>query len=177
MHLASLEAALPSAHLQPLSHELELLRKQLTRLFADYDAVAKRIRSLPSLPSNSQGVKTQPSVVSAQERVQQAVWARAVNFMQMHVGLLQRIPKPPTHQSSKSGSQSQVVENEKTAMDEDATTAHTLQPLLEQEALLESFIQEAKAQRKFEDVKSLKINLAEIRGEIDNMVAASNLTG
>lgn len=80
-------------------------------------------------------------------------------------------------------------------MDEDAATAHTLQPLLEQEALLEyvytphvpmwlsrltfgrSFIQEAKAQRKFEDVKSLKINLAEIRGEIDNMVAASNLTG
>jgi len=134
---------------------------------------AKRIRTLPSLPSNSQGLKTQPSVVSAQERVQQAVWARALNFMQMHVGLLQRIPKL----SSKSTSQSQVAENEKTVIDEDAATARTLQPLLEQEALLESFIQEAKAQRKFEDVKSLKINLAEIRGEIDNMVAASNLNG
>lgn len=38
-----------------------------------------------------------------------------------------------------------------------------------------SFIQEANAQRKFEDVKSLKVNLAEIRGEIEKIVAASNL--
>jgi rabenosyn-5 len=41
-----------------------------------------------------------------------------------------------------------------------------LQPLLEQEALLESFVEEAKAQRKFEDVKTLRANLKEIRAEI-----------
>ena len=46
-----------------------------------------------------------------------------------------------------------------------------LQPLLEQEALLESFIDEAKAHRKFEDVKTLKANLNEIRSEIDRIVA------
>jgi len=60
-------------------------------------------------------------------------------------------------------------------VDDDAAIAHSLQPLLEQEALLESFIQEANARRKFEDAKSLKENLAEIRGEIDKMVTASNL--
>jgi hypothetical protein len=48
-----------------------------------------------------------------------------------------------------------------------------LQPLLEQEALLESFIEEAKAHRKFEDAKTLKANLAEIRNEIDRMVTNS----
>jgi hypothetical protein len=88
-HLASLEAALPSARLQPLGHELRLLREQLTGLFSDYDAVAKRIRTLPCVPLSSQGMKVHLDVVSAQERVQQAVWARALNFMQMHVGLLQ----------------------------------------------------------------------------------------
>lgn len=45
-----------------------------------------------------------------------------------------------------------------------------LQPLLEQEALIESFVEEAKAQRKFEDAKTLKANLAEIRGEIERVV-------
>lgn len=42
---------------------------------------------------------------------------------------------------------------------------------MEQEALLESFIEEAKAHRKFEDVKTLRGNLAEIRAEIDKIVA------
>lgn len=50
--------------------------------------------------------------------------------------------------------------------DPDANLALRLQPLLEQEALLESFVEEAKAHRKFEDVKTLKVNLAEIRQEI-----------
>lgn len=55
-------------------------------------------------------------------------------------------------------------------IDPDSQMAHALQPLLEQEALLESFVEEAKAQRKFEDAKTLRINLAEIRAEIERMV-------
>lgn len=43
--------------------------------------------------------------------------------------------------------------------------------MLEQEALLETFVDEATAQRKFEDVKSLKVNLAEIRMEIEKILA------
>ena len=45
-----------------------------------------------------------------------------------------------------------------------------LQPLLEQEALLESFVEEAKTHRKFEDVKTLKRSLREIRAEIDRVI-------
>lgn len=52
----------------------------------------------------------------------------------------------------------------------DSALAHTLQPLLEQESLLESFVEEAQAQRKFEDVKTLKVNLAEIRHEIERVL-------
>ena len=43
--------------------------------------------------------------------------------------------------------------------------------MLEQEALLETFVEEAKAHRKFEDVKTLKSNLREIRAEIERIIA------
>ena len=42
--------------------------------------------------------------------------------------------------------------------------------MLEQEALLEGFIQEATAARKFEDAKTLMRNLGEIRSEIERVV-------
>ena len=48
----------------------------------------------------------------------------------------------------------------------DLELAQKLQPLLEQEALLETFIEEAESHRKFEDVKTLKLNLNEIKAEI-----------
>ena len=46
-----------------------------------------------------------------------------------------------------------------------------LQPLLEQEALLETFVEEATTHRKFEDVRTLKRNLREIRAEIERILA------
>lgn len=58
-------------------------------------------------------------------------------------------------------------------VDPDSQLAQVLQPLLEQEALLESFVEEAKAHRKFEDVQTLKANLVEIRVEIDKILANS----
>lgn len=60
---------------------------------------------------------------------------------------------------------------EEAQIDPDSELARTLQPLLEQEALLESFVEEAKAHRKFEDAKTLKTNLQEIRAEINRIVA------
>jgi hypothetical protein len=56
-------------------------------------------------------------------------------------------------------------------IDPDSKLAHALQPLLEQEALLESFVEEAKAHRKFEDAKTLKANLREIQAEIEKILA------
>jgi rabenosyn-5 len=60
-------------------------------------------------------------------------------------------------------------------VDIDSVKAKQLQPLLEQEALLESFIEEAQAHRKFEDLKALKINLAEIRQEIERLLRSNAL--
>jgi rabenosyn-5 len=53
--------------------------------------------------------------------------------------------------------------------DVDSELARKLQPLLEQEVVLESFIEDARAQRRFDDVKTLVLNLKEIRDEIDNL--------
>jgi len=60
-------------------------------------------------------------------------------------------------------------------LDLDAALAQTLQPLLEQEALLGSFIDEAKAHRKFEDVKTLKRNQDEIRREIETLLDSTDI--
>lgn len=59
-------------------------------------------------------------------------------------------------------------------MDPSSEVAIVLQPLLEQEALLESFVEEAQARRKFEDAKTLRDNLKEIRGEIERTLRSSN---
>lgn len=86
---------------------------------------------------------------------------------------LQSLPKPkPRHAKSDSDATDIAVMG-----DEDAKLAHALQPLLEQEALLESFVTEAKAHRKFEDAKTLKANLEEIRAEINNMVRTGGANG
>ena len=102
------------------------------------------------------------------------------------------MPKPPSHQRNGSLTPS---DPEKVEVEENSILAHALQPLLEQEALLEyvsdmpsghylcykafpyrSFIEQASSQRKFEDVKSLKTNLAEIKAEISKMVKNSRIT-
>ena len=139
----------------PTNPEAVDLKKQLSVLFTDYDAIAKRIRALPV-----------PTPDGSQERVQQAVWTRAVHFMQLHVGILQvwcsvfetchpislmsiwrgsqKIPKPPAilknsksslHRSA-NGYES-AGDPEKIEIEADSALAHSLQPLLEQEALLE----------------------------------------
>ena len=58
---------------------------------------------------------------------------------------------------------------------EDIHLAGKLQPLLEQEALLETFVEEAETRRKFEDVKTLKSNLGEIRREIQRVGKSAGL--
>lgn len=134
--------------------EATAARKRLLDIFAQYDAVAKRIRNLPCTPGSSQ------------ERVQMAVTTRANMFLQKHMFPLQSLPNAkPKHKKSSS-----TVE-EPPIIDPDSEAAHALQPLLEQEALLESFVEEANAHRKFEDAKALRISLGEIRAEIERILA------
>lgn len=134
--------------------EAAAARKRLLDIFAQYDAVAKRIRKLPCTPGSSQ------------DRVQMAVTTRANIFLQKHMFPLQSLPKAkPKHKKSSSAVEEAPV------IDPDSEVAHALQPLLEQEALLESFVEEANAHRKFEDAKALRISLGEIREEIERILA------
>ena len=89
------------------------------------------------------------------------------------------MPKPhkSTHSKNHSTTTLSLPANLMEISDRDAALAHTLQPLLEQEALLESFVEEANAQRKFEDAKTLKANLKEIRLEIDRLLNGRDLAG
>ncbi|KAI0306495.1 FYVE zinc finger-domain-containing protein, partial [Multifurca ochricompacta] len=140
--------------------EASAARKRLLDAFSQYDALAKRIRGLPTSGPGS-----------SQDRVLAAVLARANNFLQKHMFPLQSLPK-----LSKSTS-SQATPADDPAVDPHSELAHALQPLLEQEALLESFVEEAKAHRKFEDAKILKNNLHEIRAEIDKLVGGTHKGG
>ena len=83
----------------------------------------------------------------------------------------QSLPKPSKPASS------QTTSVDDPAIDPHSELARGIQPLLEQEALLESFIEEAKAHRKFEDAKTLKSNLHEIRAEIDKLVVGAQVGG
>lgn len=134
--------------------EASAARKRLLDAFAQYDALAKRIRALPTSGPGS-----------SQDRVLAAVHTRANVFLQKHMFPLQSLPKP----SKSTSPQTKTIDGP--IIDPNSKLAHALQPLLEQEALLESFIEEAKTHRKFEDAKSLKNNLHEIQAEIDKIVA------
>ncbi|KAI0673024.1 FYVE zinc finger-domain-containing protein [Trametes maxima] len=143
--------------------EASAARKRLLEAFAQYDALAKRIRKLPSAPGSSQ------------DRIQNAVLTRANLFLQKHMFPLQSLPKPkkagvPTSSPSPAPPEDQII-------DPDSEVARVLQPLLEQEALLETFVEEAKTHRKFEDVKTLKRNLHEIQAEIERILANAEMQG
>ncbi|KAI0693282.1 FYVE zinc finger-domain-containing protein [Cytidiella melzeri] len=142
------------------SLEASAARKRLLEAFAQYDALAKRMRKLPC-PGGSG---------SSQDRVQQAIITRANNFLQKNMFPLQALPntsKKKAAPSTPSGEQ----DSSGPIIDPDSEVARVLQPLLEQEALLESFVEEAKTHRKFEDAQTLKANLSEIRAEIDRILA------
>ena len=164
--------------------ELMTLHKHLLALFAEYDAFTKRIRSYPCSPS------------SAQERVQQAIARQAGLFMAKEAGTLQvsgraretefqwsctkttvcvsqLLPKLQAQRHKRATSSAAVSIDSSIGpappiVDE---TAMLLQPLLEQEAQLETFIAEANAQRKLEDARTLLISLEELRQEIARIAA------
>ncbi|RDX56563.1 hypothetical protein OH76DRAFT_1336518 [Lentinus brumalis] len=138
------------------SPEAAAARKRLLEAFAQYDALAKRIRKLPCPPGSSQ------------DRIQAAILNRANIFLQKHMFPLQTLPKPKKAGSPSAGS---PAPPEDQIIDPDSEVARVLQPLLEQEALLETFVEEAKAHRKFEDLRTLKNNLREIRAEIERILA------
>ncbi|KAK2467011.1 hypothetical protein APHAL10511_001269 [Amanita phalloides] len=170
-----IEMALPNfqdlilslSHNDPPTKEASTMRKRLLEAFTQYDALSKRILQLPC-PNGPRG---------SQFRVQSAVLARANIFLQKNMFPLKSLPtaRSPTSPSSPSQSSKTDLPNGATPYALDHELAQQLQPLLEQEALLETFIEEAEAHRKFEDVKTLKSNLGEIRVEIQRISESASL--
>ncbi|KAF8742723.1 hypothetical protein AX14_002530 [Amanita brunnescens Koide BX004] len=140
----------------PPTREASALRKRLLEAFAQYDALSKRIYQLPR-PDGSE---------NSQFRVQAAVLSRASIFLQKNMIPLKSLP---TAMSLASPTSPSIQNGTITPPLLDLELAHKLQPLLEQEALLETFIEEAESHRKFEDVKTLKLNLSEIKAEIQKI--------
>ncbi|KAJ3895854.1 FYVE zinc finger-domain-containing protein [Lentinula edodes] len=184
-------------------------RKRLLQVFARYDALAKRIRSLPcgiqgkgskgnqnDKGIKAKGTKGEYNINTSQERVQAAIALRAARFLEARMVGLGAVPSSVStaqgkreksnskdsnmgtspsigiHPSSSSAiiSSPSSFSPSSASQNLDATLQKTLQPLLEQESLLESYIAEATKARKFEDAKILRGNLREIRGEIGRVV-------
>ncbi|KAJ8093103.1 carboxypeptidase Y-deficient [Marasmius tenuissimus] len=157
-----------SSQQQAMSKEATATRKRLLDAFAQYDALAKRIRALPG----DDGKAIKPG--SSQDRVRLAILSRANIFLQKNMFPLQSLPKRSTSTSNTPTTTPPPEPENALAFDVDSQMAHVLQPLLEQEALLETFVEEATAQRKFEDAKTLRANLKEIRVEIDRVMGSSD---
>lgn len=157
------ELVLTLSHDDQPTKEASAARKRLLEAFSQYDKLAKRIRKMPCPGGPG----------SSQDRVQAAVLNRASAFLQKNMFPLQTLPKPQKRHKTLSATSSPPPEVP-SKVDPDSEVARALQPLLEQEALIESFVEEAKAHRKFEDVKTLKANLAEIRGEIERILSNAN---
>ncbi|KZT53975.1 hypothetical protein CALCODRAFT_439309, partial [Calocera cornea HHB12733] len=139
-------------------------RKLILDTFADYDKIAGRILGLPCTKGGEE------------ERVQRAVWMRSRALLQKEMGGL---PLPTSHRKSKSRGGSLPGSGHDSPVslslpDPDAELAHRLQPLLEQEALLDQYVAEATAARKFEDARALRQSLEEIREEVGRLVRQAN---
>jgi len=155
------------SHNDQPTKEASAARKRLLDSFAYYDKISKKIRGLEC--PGGQG--------SSQDRVQMAIMTRANLFLQKNMFPLQSLPTPQSSARKSAASNPPQTATGTDAsnlfVDVDSVQARQLQPLLEQETLLESFIEEARAQRKFEDLKALKVNLAEIRQEIERLLDVS----
>ncbi|KDQ60679.1 hypothetical protein JAAARDRAFT_31656 [Jaapia argillacea MUCL 33604] len=158
------ELLISLSHDDQPTREAAAIRKRLLDAFSQYDVLAKRIKNLPCKSGSSQ------------ERVHMAVVTRANLFLQKHMIPLQSVSRPrkkPDQASTPpNGTDSPIQQHQ--LVDPDSEIAHILQPLLEQEALLETFVEEANAHRKFEDAKTLKNNLKEIRAEIDRILGGAD---
>jgi rabenosyn-5 len=168
------------------SKTLSAVRKRLLGSFAQYDALAKKIHSVTLPSQDGRSRSTRASAIDgpgSQERVVMAIMMRANLFLQKNMVPLQSLPGPKSRPQpmSPSGSASGLPDpnasssgkpghTNRDLIDPDSTLALGLQPLLEQEALLESFVEEASAHRKFEDAKTLKSNLREVRDEISRVL-------
>ncbi|SCV66929.1 BQ2448_5575 [Microbotryum intermedium] len=157
------------------------LRKRLLTDLASYDTIAKRIRDLPLLTEIAQ-----PG--GSQDRLQQAIASRATLFLQEKLSLLRSLGDLDDLDGSKtrkvkakatsSGVKTLAgllgdaavkgadrLMSEKVGVGE-LEVSEKLKVLLEQEALVRTYVEDANAKRQFEDAASLQMSLKELQEEI-----------
>jgi hypothetical protein len=143
--------------------------KTLLALLGQYDALAKRVSAAPCDPGGSQAA------------VQRALARSAAEFLARAAVTAQELPRLQRRAAAARARNMVVVEQRlpdvlrAEGIREDAAedVARALQPLLEQQAQLESFIAEANAQRKYDDSRSLAVALGEIENEIARLTASA----
>lgn len=130
------------------------IRKSLLDNFTLYDTLAKSIKSLPA---------KSPSM----RRLQTNICNAANMYLQQNMLPLQMLPRILKSENNKK-KKSKTNDPKRTQLEA------TLQTYLEQYGLIENFIKEANADRKFDDVKTLKVSLDELSHEISILRAHLN---
>ncbi|KAI9322285.1 FYVE zinc finger-domain-containing protein [Dichotomocladium elegans] len=142
-------------HKQPKEtfQKAAIIRKSLMDNFALFDTLAKRIKALPAKSSSMR-------------RLQSNVCTAASMYLQQNMLPLQMLPrilKPEQNGSSKKlngGGSAAGHANRKRDLQ------LQLQAFKEQQMLVEGYVRDAQSSRKFDDVKTLKMSLDELRAEI-----------
>ncbi|GAA5835296.1 hypothetical protein JCM9279_004500 [Rhodotorula babjevae] len=165
----------------PSAKHAKTLRKRLLTDLASYDTVSKRIRDLP-LPEGAP-----PG--GSQDRLQRALAARGQLYLSDKLGLLRSLGNVEELSGSsaaakgkKKGEQSKdgeyTVKTLASLLDKDDVdrvtervgpeleAAAQLNVLREQEALVQSYVDDANSRRQFEDAAALQASLDELRAEI-----------
>jgi hypothetical protein len=168
----------PPSHIQLT--EASKVRKRLIDSFGKYDALAKRIRDLPT---------SSPT----QAKLQKAIYQQASNFLHLHMLPLKSLPKILKHASphgvngqngpSRNGgalaaikfndidSASQVSSSSAvSAMEvEEKELRERLIVLEEQKFFVSEMIADANKRRKFDEATSLLMNMDDLNREIDQV--------
>ena len=128
-------------------------RKELLDDFAAYDTISKRIFSLPARSASLKRLHTNIHIA-------------ATHYLQKHMFPLQRLPKilKPLRNSL-----SETVNGDGKKSKRATELQEQIKVLEEQSAQVEKFVADAQGKRKFDDVKTLKVSLDDLRGEIDKL--------
>ncbi|WWC86709.1 uncharacterized protein L201_001586 [Kwoniella dendrophila CBS 6074] len=166
--------------LEPTSETL-ITHKQLLTLLTQYEHLSKRIGSLNCEEGSSQAIvqsavaRTSASFL-AKEMVKlqtlQKLQKKAANAKRKSMRIHELSLSDSLSLNGESGNTTPTSELEKGVED----IAVILQPLLEQEAQLETYISDANSQRKYEDSKALNEALKEIKSEIERITQRVSTT-
>jgi hypothetical protein len=131
------------------------IRKSLLDNFTLYDTLAKSIKSLP--------VRS-----ACMKRLQTNICNAANIYLQQNMLPLQMLPRILKSENS---SKKNGKDTKKSSTPERLEIESQLQAYLEQYNLVEGFIRDANADRKYDDVKTLKVSLDELHAEIKRLRA------